>query len=513
MNVKELRVSQNSIVFPMDPSMSKPATREEIIARFNQIHLRALQEGTRKIQKPTERSEPLQMQSSNPNEVKEFLKSLSRAAQDSNSEKAIVRIGHANVVAISIAVSDGFSIVGCTLENSQVTFTLEKPINKNPLAFDHDYHTSQVLRSKIPVTQETQASNLHHPNSQEIAVKLNGRPEHLQNTCQLLLKEGYAGIDYIKENGGDGLIIFRRLGTMPSVARLSLPLDVGSEYQTLREAVVGYTPTITPRVKSTRENNSVSRSTAEIVDTVAMGAEHIALVDVLKANGVIVKRSGAWTSDIEKDGMFPRDPSFVIGDTLVIGRMRPENRRYETEAAEKLEYDGNAIKISGTDSFIEGGDVIILQSNVIAVGIGQRTNMAGFKELVKAFPHITFLAVEHEELHLDVLFTVIGRKKVLADTSRLPHAFLDYLKNNSYEVVIADPSEQPSLGCNVLTISESKVIAVKENAITNQRLADAGVEVIEISMPNIITEGGGPRCLTCPTNRGGMSKPELPVRS
>ena len=513
MNVKELRVNQNRMVFLKDSSMSKPATQEEIIERFNQINLRSNKEGTQEMQKPTELGNPQEIRSSNSSAIKEFLKELGRAAQGSGLEKALVKIKQTDTMAMSIAVNDGFSIIGCSLENGQVTFTMGKPITENPMAFDHDYHLSSILQSKIPVIEEIPVPDSYYSNSSEIAVKLSGRAEHLQNACEFLLKEGYVGIDYIKENEGAGLIIFRRSGTMPSVAHLSLPLEVRSEYQELKEAVVGYTPAITARVKSTRENNSVSRSTAEIVDTVALGAEHIALVDALKANGVIVKRSGAWTSDIERDGMFPRDPSFVIGDTLVIGKMRPENRRYETDAAEKLRHNGNVIKLTGTDSFIEGGDVVILQPNVIAVGIGQRTNMSGFKELASAFPHITFLAVEHEELHLDVLFTVIGMKKVLADTSRLPKAFLDYLKNNGYKVVAADPSEQQSLGCNVLAISESKVIAVKENEITNQRLKDAGVEVIEVSMPNIITEGGGPRCLTCPTNRGGINKHELQMRA
>ena len=513
MNVKELRVSQNSVVFPKDPSMSKPATQEEIIARFNQIRLRSNKIGADQRQNSTEEGKAPEMRYSDPDAIKELLKELGRQAQGSGLEKAFVKIKQADSIAISLAVSDGFSIVDCSLENGQVTFTMGKPVTENPMAFDHDYHLSNILQSKIPVIQGAPMAGSSYSNSPEVAVKLSSRPEDLHNTCELLLKEGYVGIDYIKENGSAGLIIFRRSGTIPSVARLALPLEVRSEYQVLREAVVGYTPTITARVKSTRENNNVSRSTAEIVDTVALGAEHIALVDALKANGVIVKRSGAWTSDIEKDGMFPRDPSFVIGDTLVIGRMRPENRRYEADAAEKLRHNGNVIKITRADSFIEGGDVVILQPNVIAVGIGQRTNMAGFKELASAFPHIMFLAVEHEELHLDVLFTVIGTKKVLADTSRLPKAFLDYLKNNGYKVVVADPSEQQSLGCNVLAISESKVIAVKENEITNNRLKDAGVEVIEVSMPNIITEGGGPRCLTCPTNRGGISRSELQKRT
>jgi arginine deiminase len=68
-------------------------------------------------------------------------------------------------------------------------------------------------------------------------------------------------------------------------------------------------------------------------------------------------------------------------------------------------------------------------------------------------------------------------------------------------VVAANPREQVTLGCNVLAIDDNAVISVAENSDTNQSLRESGIRVVEVSMPNIIKEGGGPRCLTCPTHR------------
>ena len=96
---------------------------------------------------------------------------------------------------------------------------------------------------------------------------------------------------------------------------------------------------------------------------------------------------------------------------------------------------------------------------------------------------------------------MVGPKKCLADVTRLPKEFLDMLGNEGYHIIEADPDEQETLGCNVVCIEENKVIAVKENAETIRRLQANGVEVVEVSMPNVIKWGGGPRCMTCPTNR------------
>lgn len=127
--------------------------------------------------------------------------------------------------------------------------------------------------------------------------------------------------------------------------------------------------------------------------------------------------------------------------------------------------------------------------------------MAGFEKLKNAFPDYEFIPVPHKDLHLDVLFTMVGNKKCLADVTQLPADFIQRLREDGYTVIEADPAEQVTLGCNVVALDDGKVIAVKENAETNRRLRKNGVTVIEVSMPNVVKWGGGPRCMTCPTHR------------
>jgi len=64
-------------------------------------------------------------------------------------------------------------------------------------------------------------------------------------------------------------------------------------------------------------------------------------------------------------------------------------------------------------------------------------------------------------------------------------------------------SERNTLACNVLALGAKRVIAIEENASTNQRLRDAGFDVRTFPGSEICINGaGGPTCLTRPLLRG-----------
>jgi arginine deiminase len=61
--------------------------------------------------------------------------------------------------------------------------------------------------------------------------------------------------------------------------------------------------------------------------------------------------------------------------------------------------------------------------------------------------------------------------------------------------------EQWDDGNNTLALAPGVVVAYERNAETNARLADSGIEVLQISASELGTGRGGPRCMSCPVAR------------
>src|SRR6185369_6614403 len=406
----------------------------------------------------------------------------------------------------------GHEDVSGPINGGGARFVMEKSLTSEPLPFYPDKQSKRVQEGATKIVTHANIDLVLQDKPIEIAVPiLTGDVVDLtaQQIAMEALDAGYVGTGLLRpEEWGDAeqsLLVFQKKDSPPITEHLTLPPHVRNDYGRLREVIVSNSP-FSAGVDVGNYINAVSNANAGNVDSIAIRLEHEALVAALESVGANVIRTGAFATkdtDGRTGGLFTRDPGFVLGDTLVTGKMFREKRRYETNGMRRAAEGYNLTDLADPegDASIEGGDIIPLGPTEVLVGIGQRTNEAGYQKLIETFPDINFIGVPHSDLHLDVLFTVVGEKKVLADVTQLPGELFEWLHGKGYDVVIADPEEQVPLGTNVLAVDNNKVIAVAENPNTNARLREAGVEVIEVSMPNIIKEGGGPRCLTCPTNR------------
>ena len=61
--------------------------------------------------------------------------------------------------------------------------------------------------------------------------------------------------------------------------------------------------------------------------------------------------------------------------------------------------------------------------------------------------------------------------------------------------------EQWDDGNNTLAIEPKLAVAYERNEVTNERLEDAGIEIIPIAGSELGSGRGGPRCMSCPILR------------
>jgi len=122
--------------------------------------------------------------------------------------------------------------------------------------------------------------------------------------------------------------------------------------------------------------------------------------------------------------LFMRDLATVVGNTVFLANFALEPRWRESLLMEAVlrfhprYHTENLVKVPYPNFTLEGGDVLVLRSDLIAVGCGERTSLASIMALAPKFYKAgvrKVLAVvmprERSAMHLDTIFTVLDDKE------------------------------------------------------------------------------------------------------
>ncbi len=432
-------------------------------------------------------------------------------ARDWRVNNLVLTVQALNTASLRTRMNFGFRVNGFVFTSmfgdwpKGARLMMTKSLVEEPWPFEVDALLERLDDGRI----RTLESPPRHPYPDEVAVSLGKQPDRATHELiDGLLLDGYLGTGVLTDRDdrrfaqSGPLLTLSRCGAAPPAPKLQRQPHVQTEYDTLREVVVNHVPFCTT-LNRYNAINEVSQRHIGNVDTMASSDEYRAFVSALKNEGVRTVTAGA----IGRQGtsaMFTRDPAFVIDDTLVIGHMANPIRRHESQAYRRMARQLNVLDLSDLHNVhVEGGDIVLLDEKRVAVGLGQRTNEAAIERLVSVFPNRHFIPVKHEKLHLDVIFTLMGKGIALISRENIDSDFLQFLeRDNGFRFVEADQSEWATLACNVVVLRDRCVLAVRQNVVTNERIRAAGVEVVEVDIPNLIKQGGGPRCMTCPIWRG-----------
>ena len=278
--------------------------------------------------------------------------------------------------------------------------------------------------------------------------------------------------------------------------------------------------------------------------------------------------------------LFMRDPAAVIGDGVSLNNMATSARlpepfimdtvfryhpRFRVESEQKIWFDTIPSYLAGYPEArhtIEGGDILVLSRDILAVGISIRTSQGAVTLLAEKLRNEgsfkTLFAVlmpeERAVMHLDTIFTQIDREHCLifppmldpAHPGALPALRID-LTSKSLNVSLKDnflvalgesghplkpvfcggrnrlnqEREQWTDGANAFNLAPGVILGYSRNTHTAQELDQIGykvvtaeevenddIDLLDGSRYFILIKGnelsrarGGPRCMTMPLKR------------
>ncbi len=100
------------------------------------------------------------------------------------------------------------------------------------------------------------------------------------------------------------------------------------------------------------------------------------------------------------------------------------------------------------------------------------------------------------------LISPVDEKLAVVYKPLLPVPFVQLLEQEGWSFIEIPDEEFASQGCNVLAVAPGKVLMLKDNPVTIERLQAAGVEVHTYTGDEIShNRAGGPTCLTRPIFR------------
>lgn len=240
--------------------------------------------------------------------------------------------------------------------------------------------------------------------------------------------------------------------------------------------------------------------------------EHDALVQILRQAGSEV----IYHDEVlphHADAIFTHDPALITKRGAIMLSMSKTLRQGE-EAAMARCFEAMGIPIYYTlhgPARAEGGDLVWIDENTLAVGQGFRTNAAGLGQLSQALAGLgvevipvplPYHAGPEACLHLMSFISIVDHRRAVVYPPLMPAPFWQVLEARGFEFIEVPAEEFPTMGPNVLALAPGHCLILAGNPITQQRLEAAGCRVQTYQGQEISLKAeGGPTCLTRPILR------------
>lgn len=239
------------------------------------------------------------------------------------------------------------------------------------------------------------------------------------------------------------------------------------------------------------------------VDFQALRAELVEYGRVLSRAGITVLTRELDTALY--NGIFTRDQFIMTPEGAIVARMGSTPRRGEERwISADLTAQGIPIlaTVRGSGCF-EGADALWLNANLVAIGIGNRTDREGARQISRTLGELAvstaLVPLPRSVQHLLGLLQIVAPGLAAVRSSIAPPELLELLDKEGFDLVDIPETRSVQLGqaMNFVVVDERRVVMVRDRPDIESLLAAAGISVVAtVHCTELIKAAGGLACAT-----------------
>jgi N-dimethylarginine dimethylaminohydrolase len=153
--------------------------------------------------------------------------------------------------------------------------------------------------------------------------------------------------------------------------------------------------------------------------------------------------------------------------------------------------------------------VVIAGEDLVFVGHGMRSNLSGAEQVARVYRDAGIAQVEIVQIpygcgHIDGTVNLVDRDLAIVMPTQLSWVVYETLKRHGFRIIdLPDMAEaQGGMALNMVPLAPRVVVMPAGNPITRGVLGDAGVEVHEVEVDELMRGGGSVHCMTGVVKRG-----------
>jgi N-dimethylarginine dimethylaminohydrolase len=199
--------------------------------------------------------------------------------------------------------------------------------------------------------------------------------------------------------------------------------------------------------------------------------------------------------------VFARDSSINVPGGPIVTQCAQWWRRGEYAPVIRFYQErGILIKKMVTAGSFEGGDFMIVEPGVAAIGTGEERTQERAARQVAGWLEAEGWEVRVERipshfLHIDVLAAMLGEKLAAVCVEQVGSGFTRWLDEKGVEIVPVTLDDALRLGVNGVSLGDDRVLSSAESQDLNERLRGLGLTVFDPELAAFTLGGGGAHCL------------------